>query len=102
MFNNVASNTTPPQTLRDLLGNAPLKSTARLTMSIADAIQHEPNQGARLGAVLAAAAIAAEQSGLPLYDCLTMTRNLMNSAEGIRAEFAAVESFMTEEVFNRA
>ncbi len=94
--------TTTPQTLRDLLGNAPLKETARLTMAVADAIQREPNQGARLGAVLSAAAIAAEQSGLPLYDCLTMTRNLMNSAAGIRAEFAAVESYMAEEVFGRA
>lgn len=94
--------TTSPQSLRDLLGNAPLKETACLTMRIADVIQHEPNQGARLGAVLSAAAIAAEQSGLSLYDCLTMTRNLMNSAAGIRAEFAAVESYMAEEVFNRA
>lgn len=98
----MSSKTTAPETFRDLLGNAPLKETARLTMHIADAIQNEPNQGARLGAVLSAAAIAAEQSGLPLYDCLTMTRNLMSSAEGIRAEFAAVESYMAEEVFSRA
>lgn len=98
----MSNTTTPPQILRDLLGNAPLKETARLTMAIADVIQHEPNQGARLGAVLSAASIAAEQSGLPLYDCLTMTRNLMNRAEGIRAEFAAVESYMAEEVFDRA
>lgn len=91
-----------PQTLRDLLGNAPLKDTAIATMRIADTIQDEPNQGARLGAILSAAAIAANQSGLPLYDCLTMIRNLMNSAAGIRAEFAAVESYMAEEVFKRA
>ena len=98
----MSSNTTSPQTLRDLLGNAPLRETARLTMSIADAIQHEPNQGARLGAVLAAASVAADIAGLPLYDCLTMTRNLMHSAEGKRAEFAAVESYMAQEVFGHA
>lgn len=90
-----------PHTLRDLIGNAPLDRTARLTLAIADRIQHEPHQGVRLAAVLSAAQLALELSGLPVYDCLTMTRNIMNHADGIRPEFGGVKRYMQKEVFKR-
>ena len=76
----------PQNALRDLVGNAPLNATARLTMAIADRIQREPNRGVRLAATLSAAQLAAERSGLSLFDCLSMTKNLMNHADGTRPE----------------
>jgi len=97
----LSHHSTPAQTLRDLLGNAPLDQTARLTMGIGDLIQQEPNQGVRLAAVLAAAHIAVELSGLPVYDCLTMTQNIINHAHGIRPEFGGVKRYMQNEVFKK-
>lgn len=98
--------TAPPHSplapsLRDLLGNAPLDEVARLSMGVGNVIQNHPNPGVRLAAVLAVAQLAVELSGLPVYDCLTMTRNVMNHAHGIRPEFGGVKRYLQREVFKQ-
>lgn len=92
----------PSSRFRDLLGNADMVKTAHLTMSIADRLQHEPSPGVRLAAVLSAASLALECTELPFGDAFGMCRNLMNHAEGKRAEFLAAQDYFEKEVFPHA
>lgn len=87
--------------LRDLTGNAPLRQSAQAAMSVADAVQRIPNQGARLMGLAASFLMASECAGLPVNDLMGMARNCINDAgEGRHPEFAAVDAYIKNEIFN--
>ncbi|MDM8214758.1 hypothetical protein QUW15_01055 [Desulfovibrio piger] len=90
-----------PSALRDLIGNAPLRASARAAMSIADAVQRIPDYGSRFIGIASAFLILCEESGISAADLLTMTRNCMNDAEGKRPEFRAVARYVRHEIFDR-
>ncbi|MDE7064510.1 MAG: hypothetical protein K2O70_03455 [Desulfovibrionaceae bacterium] len=92
-------NAPSPSALRDLAGNAPLVECARAAMSVADALQRIPDRGARLAGASAAFLLMAERAGITPCDLMGMARNCMNTAEGRRPEFAAVEEYINKEIF---
>lgn len=85
--------------LRDLMGNAPLAEAARAALSVADALQHHPRKGVRLMGLCVAFLLAAGAAGMSVPDLMGMARNCIHSAKGRRAEFAAVNDYLREEVF---
>ena len=89
-----------PSALRDLTGNAPLVACAEAAMSVADAIQKIPHKGAQLVGASCAFLLLAESSGLSIPDLMGTARNCMNTAEGRRPEFAAVNEYINKEIFN--
>lgn len=87
-----------PSTIRDLVGNASLVSTARCAMSALDAVQTEPDKGAQFLGLAAAFLLAAEVSGLSVPDFMGYARNAINHAEGRRPEFEAVATYVAYEM----
>lgn len=87
-----------PSSLRDQLGNASLPHAAQAAMSVADAIQNFPAKGVRLMGLTSAFLLAADESGIPVPDLMSMARNCVNHAEGRRPEFAAVADFIKHEI----
>lgn len=92
--------TPSPSALRDLTGNAPLVDCAQAAMSVADALQRAPHRGAQLMGVATSFLIMTACAGLTPSDLMGMARNCMNTAEGRRPEFAAVEDYINKEIFN--
>lgn len=88
------------QQLRDLTANCTTRDAAQCCMAVASAIQANPDRGARLMGLATAFLMAAEASGLPVPDLMGYARNCMNTAEGKRPEFAAVNNYIEEEILH--
>ena len=88
------------QLYRDRIGNAPLTSTALLTMSILDAIQKEPNKGAQLAALATTFTLVMEQTGLNVHDVVAIAHRVMQTAQGKRPEFKGATLYIEKELLN--
>ena len=82
------------------MGNAPLKPTALLTMSILDVLQKEPNKGAQLAALATTFTLVMEQTGLNVHDVVSMAHRIMQTAQGKRPEFKGAAMYIEKELLN--
>jgi hypothetical protein len=82
---------------RDLLNTVPLRKAANACVAVVDAIQDFPKE-VQAVAIAATFVLLAERFGLPAQDLMTVTSNVMNHAEGRRAEFQAVSRYLKTEV----
>ena len=82
---------------RDLFINTNVRHAANASVAVIDRLQafnaHE--QVAGLGAVFL---MMAEHHGISAQDAFSVITNIMNDAEGRRAEFAAVKMYMENEL----
>lgn len=90
-----------PSKLRDLVGNAPLKDASMAAMSIIDAVQNCKDNGVKVLGLTAAWLLIVESSGISVSDLLAYSRNCINTAEGRRPEFKAVESYINNEILKQ-
>jgi hypothetical protein len=82
----------------DLTNNVNLDQAAQATMAIADALQKFP-VGAQLPAAAAFFLTLAEHRGWSAQDAFTVTKNVMNDAQGRPVpEFRAVMQYIKEEL----
>lgn len=83
---------------RDTLNMTGIKPAANAAMTVIDRLQDfQPN--VQLVGLAAAFLSMATHLGIPAQDVFTVTTNLINDAEGKRAEFAAVDAYLEGEVF---
>ncbi len=80
----------------DKFKNTHRKDSATGAMTILDAIQDMPS-ARQLAAISTCFRIVADCCDLNVADTLTVAGNMVNDAEGRRAEFAAVEEFINNE-----
>ncbi len=82
---------------RDLLANADSRQAARAAMSIVTAIQDfRPHE--QVGGLAAAFMLMAEHFDIRVPDACELTGNIMNTVEGKRPEFKAVEAYIQGEL----
>jgi hypothetical protein len=82
---------------RDKINNADPKAVSKATFALLDRLQNFP---VWMQPVAAAAAMLLLSEGLKLsaQDLFTVTKNLMNSKEGLRPEFEAVRDYVKHEL----
>ena len=82
---------------RDKISNADPKQVSKAAFSVLDRLQNFP---AWIQPMAAAAVMLLLCSGLRLeaQDLFTVTKNLMNSKEGLRPEFEAVRDYIKHEL----
>lgn len=81
---------------RDTFTNVSLKDAANCSMAVIDRLQKEP-AAHQMAAITATFLLACERHGITPGDAFTITKNVMNHAEGRRPEFAAVAMYMENE-----
>lgn len=81
---------------RDLVANVDMSRAAQSSMAVIDALQHT-GPGEQLAAAAVVFKLAAERAGIQAADLLVYAGNIMNHADGRRAEFRAVEAYMEGE-----
>lgn len=79
------------------MNNADPKLVAETTFSVIDRLQNFP-QHSQAMAVAAALLTLADVYKVSAQDIFTTTKNLMNSKEGLRPEFAAVRDYIKYEL----
>ena len=82
---------------RDLFINANLRDTAVASMALIDKVQ-DMQPHIAMGALSATFLMLCEFWGVDPKDALGITKNLMNHADGKRAEFKAVAAYMEGEL----
>lgn len=82
---------------RDSLNMVPVKTAATATVRVIDAIQTLPPH-VQVIAIVAAFKLLIERYGVEAQDAFTVADNVMNHAQGRRAEFDAVRAYLANEV----
>ena len=82
---------------RDKLTNADPKHVAQSTFSVIDKLQNMP-QHLQAMALASSFLILSDVFKLEAQDIFTLTKNLMNSKEGLRPEFVAVRDYIKHEL----
>lgn len=82
---------------RDDMNMVPVKEAATSTMRVIDAIQTLPPQ-LQVIAIVAAFKLLTERYKVEAQDAFTVADNVMNHAQGRRAEFDAVRRYLHNEV----
>lgn len=79
------------------MGMADTTEVTRSTMAIIDAIQDRPAR-TQVPAICAAFVLALECAGMNVGDALTISKNIINDADGRRPEFKAIEDYINNEL----
>jgi len=82
---------------RDLMNMASVKEAATSTMRVIDAAQDLPPHLQLIG-ITATFKMMLERFGVDPQDAFTAVDNIMNNAEGKRAEFRAVRMYLATEL----
>jgi hypothetical protein len=82
---------------RDLMNQAGVLESATSAMRVIDAIQDLPPH-LQVIAIVATFKLMVERFGANPQDAFTVTDNIMNHAQGRRAEFEAVRAYLANEV----
>lgn len=82
---------------RDLMNLAGVRESATSAMTVIDAVQDLPPHLQVIG-ITAVFKLMVERYGVNPQDAFTVTDNIMNHAQGRRAEFEAVRAYLANEV----
>jgi hypothetical protein len=82
---------------RDLMNHIDVRGAATATMHVINALQELPPHH-QVVAVVATFRLLIERFKLDPQDAFTLTDNIMNHAQGRRAEFDAVRAYLENEV----
>lgn len=82
---------------RDLMTNAGVRESATSAMHVINALQDLPPH-LQVIAIVATFKLMVERYGVNVQDAFTVTDNIMNHAQGRRAEFEAVRAYLANEV----
>lgn len=86
--------------LRDLMGNAPSKETAKVCMSVINAIQDCPHKGSMLAGLTSAFVLLSEVVNISIPDMVVYSKNAMTDGIDRLPQFRACQEFITKEIFN--
>lgn len=86
--------------LRDLIGNAPVKETSKVCMSVINAIQDCPNKGSMLAGLTSAFVLLSEIVGISIPDMVVYSKNAMTDGIDRLPQFRACQDFIKHEIFN--
>lgn len=84
---------------RDKMNNADPAKVAKATVAVISRLQDFPPHE-QVTASAAMLLTLAEQYKVSAQDIFTVTKNLMNSKEGLRPEFGAVRDYVQHELVN--
>ena len=91
---------TPTSKLRDLMGNANVKETAKVCMSVINAIQDCPYKGSMLSGLTSAFVLLSEYVNIPISDMIVYSKNAMTDGQDRLPQFKACQEFIKHEIFN--
>ena len=87
-------------TLRNLMGNANVKESAKVCMSIINAIQDCPDKGSMLSGLTAAFVLVSEHINISIPDMIVYSKNAMTDGQDRLPQFRACQDFIRHEIFN--
>ena len=86
--------------LRDLMGNADVKLSSRVCMSVINAIQDCPDKGSMLAGLTSAFVLLSEYVNISIPDMVVYSKNAMTDGIDRLPQFRACQDFIRHEIFN--